>query len=51
MSHNNLVIKADTYTATTVGTYSITVEATDSSSNKTTKSFDIKLIDQKRPSF
>jgi hypothetical protein len=50
LSHEDLAITHDTYTsATTVGTYQITVDVTDSSLNYASQTFEIELYDDQGP--
>ncbi|HCZ24849.1 MAG TPA: hypothetical protein DHV05_08430 [Acholeplasmataceae bacterium] len=50
MSYHDLVVVSDTYTpATTIGSYQITLEATDSSGNTSTLNIPIQLIDIEGP--
>lgn len=50
LSHEDLAITHDTYTsATTVGTYQITVDVSDSSLNYVSQTFEIELYDDQGP--
>ncbi|MCD4827360.1 MAG: hypothetical protein K8Q99_06255 [Acholeplasmataceae bacterium] len=50
MDYHDLTVTQDTYsTATNIGTYSITVSATDTSGNLSTLTFDVDLIDTMGP--